>query len=142
MQAKASKTKLPQEKQSQNHRMLIWGPTLWLVDFLLLDSLNSVSCKWAFLTWPLAGLTAVQWLEVAISLVALALMAWMTYVPWRNWRELQHRKPVDNPHALSDTESDRGAFLAFLAMGLNVFFLLFVIGTLVPMLALKACGQA
>src|SRR5512142_3369331 len=142
MQAKASKTRLPQQDQKQNHSALIWGATIWLVDFLLLDSLNSISCKWAFLTWPLAGLTAVQWLEIGISLVALALIAWTTYVPWRNWRALQPRKPVDNPRVLGDTERDRGAFLSFLAMGLNAFFMLFVIGTLVPMLALKACGQA
>ncbi len=142
MQAHASKTRLPQQDQKQNHRTLIWGALIWLTDFLLLDALNSVSCKWAFLTWPLAGLAAVQWLEIAISLVALLLIAWMVYVPWHNWRALQKRKPADNPHVLADTERDRGAFLAFLSMGLNIFFLLFVIGTLGPMLALKACGQA
>ena len=142
MQAHASKTRLPQQDQKQNHRTLIWGALIWLTDFLLLDALNSVSCKWAFLTWPLAGLAAVQWLEIAISLVALALIGWMVYLPWRNWRRTQPSKPLDDPQVLSDTERDRGAFLAFVTMGLNTFFLLFVIGTLVPMLTLKACGQA
>ncbi len=138
----ASKTRLPQENQKQNHSTLIWGVVIWLVDFLLLDSLNSVSCKWAFLTWPLAGLAAVQWLEVAISIVALLLIGYLIYLPWRNWRSLQKKKPAKNPKAMAETQRDRGAFLAFLSMGLNTFFLIFVIGTLVPMLALKACGQA
>lgn len=138
----AATTQLPQQNQKQTHRTLYLGPTLWIVDFLLLDGLNSVSCKWAFLTYPLAGLTAVQWLEIAITLAAMLVMAYLVYLPWRNWRRLQPRQPLENPHVLRDTERDRGAFLAFLTMGLNSFFFLFTLATLVPMLALKACGQA
>lgn len=138
----ASTTRLPKTAQQTNHRALILSMLVWFTHLNLLYTLNNVSCKWAFLNFSLGGIAALQWLEVLISLIALAVIAYMTVLAWRNWRRLQSQPPADNPHMLRQTEEDRGAFLGFLALGINIFFLLFVIGTFVPMLTLKACGQA
>ena len=138
----ASTTQLPKTEQQQNHRLLYLGMLTWFIHENLIYGLNNVSCKWAFLNNNVDGLAALQWLEIAIAVIALALIAWVLVLSWQNWRIVQTARPARSPDTLQRTEQDRGGFLAFLAIGLNFFALLFVLGTLIPMLTLKACGQA
>ncbi len=133
--------KLTKVQEQQTLWSLFLGVTVWFLHQNILNALISVSCKWGWLTFPVGGLSGLQFAEAAISLVALIAMLIMIYLPWRNWRNFQERKPTDNPNLLQDTEEDRRPLLAFVAMTLNGFFLLFVIATFVPMFALKTCGQ-
>src|SRR5512138_1369620 len=135
----ASTTQLPKTEQQQNHRLLVLGMLIWFIHENLIYGLNNVSCKWAFLNFNLGGLAALQWLEIAIAVIALALIAWVLSLSWHNWRTLQAQRLSNDPQLVERTEEDRGGFLAFLAVGLNFFSLLFVLGTFVPMFALKAC---
>jgi hypothetical protein len=137
----ASTTKLPKKEQQQTQSSLFRGMLVWFLDLILLNSLNSVACEWHWLTSTVGWMDTLQFLEIGISLVALVLIGYLIYVPWRNWRGLQRQQPAQNPHMIEDTQEDRGALLSFLAMGLNAFFFLFVIATLVLMFSFTACGQ-
>ncbi len=136
-----STTGLTPKQQQQSQRMMMLGMIVWFLHLNLLNALTSVACKWHWLTMTIAGMETLQFVDILISAIALLIMAYMIYVPWRNWRSLQREKPLRNPHMLRDTEEDRGALLSFVAMMANSFFFLFVIATFVPMLALVACGQ-
>ena len=138
----ASATELTKKQQQQTQRALMLGMLIWFVHLNTLNALTSVACKWGWLTNRIAGMEALQWVEVIISVVALLALLYLIYVGWRNWRSLQPKELRQNPRMLQDTEEDRGALLSFVAMAVNSFFLLFVIGTFVPMFALRACGQA
>jgi hypothetical protein len=130
----------PNEQQIQ--WSLFSGITIWFLHLNIVNALISVSCKWGWLTFPVSGLSGLQFAEAILSLVALLLILFVIYLPWRYWRSFQTEKPTENSQLLQETEHDRRPLLAFIAMLLNGFFFLFVIGTFVPMFALKACGQA
>ncbi len=134
-------TKLEPKQQQQTQRMLFLGMLVWFLDLLFLNALNSVACEWHWLTITVGRMDVLQFVEIAVSLVALLLIGAMTYIPWRNWRSIQRKNPVQDQHAFEHTEEDRGALLSFLAMGMNSFFFLFVIATLVLMVSFTACGQ-
>ncbi len=137
----ASTTDLPQKDQQRTNRSLFLGLLIWFLDLTGLNALNSVACKWHWLTNTIGWMDTLQFLEILISIVALLAIGYLIYAPWRNWRSLQRKKSLQNPHLLEDTEEDRGALLSFLAMGLNGFFFIFVIATLVLMFSFTACGQ-
>jgi hypothetical protein len=139
--AASTATKLPQKEQV-GRRDLGLGILVWFLHQNIAYQFNSVACKWAFLTQPAGGITVLQWVELVITLIALAAMAYLIYRPWQAWRRIEARRPVTDRHLIGRTEDDRGGFMAFVAMGLNGFLLLFVIFSIVPVLALKACGQA
>jgi hypothetical protein len=58
------------------------------------------------------------------------------------WQSYQEKRPVNNPQILENTEEKRQALMAFIAMGLNGFFAVYVLATFVATFSLKACGQA
>jgi hypothetical protein len=43
---------------------------------------------------------------------------------------------------MHDTQEDQPPLMAFIAMALNGFLVLYTIATFVPVFALQACGQA
>ncbi len=125
---------------SRNNRLsLILGITLWFADLNTVYALPSLACEWNWFPFTIAGIPGLLIVEAAISIVSLLLMAYLIYLPWRNWRKLQTQKPADNPHLLADTENDRGSLVAFIAMMANSFFFLFILATFVPILMLKVC---
>jgi threonine/homoserine/homoserine lactone efflux protein len=83
-----------------------------------------------------------QFLEVVITLITVIAMIYFVYLPWRNWRSFQTETPTNNPQLMQDTEEKRQALMAFIAMVLNGFLVLYMIATFVPTFFLKACGQA
>lgn len=137
----ASTTKLPQKDQQQTQRSLLLGMLIWFLDLTVLNALNSVACEWHWLTNMIGWMDVLQFLEIAVSIVALALIGYLTFVAWRSWRSVQRKQPAQDEHTFEHTEQDRGALLSFLAMGLNSFLFLFVIATLVLMFSFTACGQ-
>jgi hypothetical protein len=62
------------------------------------------------------------------------------FYPWRDWRRFQTEKPPANPNLLHDTEKDRRPLIAFVTMLLNSLLFLFVITSVIPILALSACN--
>ena len=130
----------PSEQQTQ--WSLFLGITIWFLHLNIINALISVSCKWGRLTVPVAGLSELQFVELILSLIAILLMLFFIYLPWRNWRSFQTEQPTQNPDLMRDTEIYRRPLMAFIAMLLNGFLFLYMLATLVPMLSLKACGQA
>ena len=133
---------LTESKDRETRWSLFFGILIWFLHLNLLNALVSVSCKWGWLTFPVAGISGLQLVEAIITLTAMLGMIVMIYLPWRDWQSFQTKKPTNNPQLLQETERDRRPLLAFIAMILNSFFFLFIIGTFVPIFTLKACGQA
>ena len=121
---------------------LFLGITIWFLHLNVLNALVSVSCKWGWLTYPIGGLSGLQLAETIISVIVMLAMLVLIYLPWRIWQEFQTEKPTENPELLQETEEDSRPLLAFIAMLLNGFLLLFVIAAFVPVFALRTCGQA
>jgi uncharacterized membrane protein len=120
---------------------LFLGITIWFIDLNMVYALPSLSCEWGWFRFTIAGIPGLVMIETIITLIAMLLMSVMIYLPWRNWRKFQTEKPTANPEILQDTEKDRRSLLAFVAMLLNSFFFLFMIATLVPILALYVCAR-
>lgn len=129
-----------------NERQVRWslfiGILIWFLHLNILNALISVACKWGWFTYPVGGLSGLQFVELIISLITILGMLFLIYLPWRFWRSFQTEKPTTNPDLLRDTEEYRRPLMAFIAMLLNAFLILYILATLVPMFALKACGQA
>ena len=130
----------PSDQQTQ--WSLFLGITIWFLHLNILNALISVQCKWGGLTFPVDGLSGLQFVEGIITLITILLMLFLIYLPWRQWQDFQTKKPTKNPQWIQDTEEDRPPLIAFIAMLLNGFLVLYIIVTFVPTFALKACGQA
>ncbi len=135
-------TDLPNPNEQQTLWSLVLGVTIWFVHLNLVYALVSISCKWGWFTFPVAGLSGLQFVEILISLITVLVMLFLIYLPWRQWRSFQKKEPATNPHLLDETEKHRRSLMAFIAMLLNGFFILYIIATVIPMFTLKACGQA
>jgi uncharacterized membrane protein len=129
-------------EEQQTRKSLFLGITIWFLHLNILNALISVSCKWGGLTFPVGGLSGLQLLEGILTLITVLAMLYFIYLPWRQWRNFQTEKPPANPKMLQETEEDRPPLVAFIAMALNGFLVLYTIATFVPAFALKACGQA
>ncbi|MGE5464470.1 MAG: hypothetical protein ACM3PS_14005 [Syntrophothermus sp.] len=136
------KIDLSQPGEQQTRWSLFLGILIWFLHFNIVYGLISVSCKWGGLTAPAGAFSWLQIVEVILTLIAVLLLLFLIFLSWRNWRSFQTEKPVQNPDMLHDTEIYRRPLMAFIAMSLNGFILLFLIATFVPMFTLKACGQA
>ncbi len=128
-------------EERQTFLVLFSGPIIWFVHLNILNMLTSVSCRWGWFPFTIAGIPGLRFTEVLISLAALALMLYITYLPWRNWRRFQTEAPFHNPQVLQDTEEDRRPLIAFVAMLMNTMFSIFVSASFVLLFALKACGE-
>jgi hypothetical protein len=129
-----------QEKKERTWPSLLLGPLIWFLHLNTFYAVASVTCKWGWQSFRIAGLPALQLVEVIISLAALLLLARLIIVPWRNWRRFQAEKPPENPRMLHDTEKDRRPLVAFVALLLNSAFFVFVVASFVPVLALNPCA--
>lgn len=136
------RARVTKAEEQQMRRSLFLGITIWFLHLNLLNALISVSCKWGGLTFPVGALSGLQVLALVITLITVLLMLYFIYLPWQQWRSFQTTQPARNPELLQQTEEDRPPLLAFIAMLLNSFFVLYILATFVPMIALKTCGQA
>jgi hypothetical protein len=138
----ARTTALPVKEQKGNRKHLLLGILVWFLEQNLVYQGNSVACKWAWLTEPAGGLTKLQWLELGISVVALVILLYLVFRTWQAWRRTQGSRDERGRGMLTATQEDRGGFMAFVTMGVNMAFVLFSLGTIVIILGLNACGQA
>ena len=132
---------LSKPSEQQTRWSLFLGILLWFLHLVVVHSLVSVSCKWGGLTVPVGGLSVLQIVEAVIHLITAVLFGVLIYLPWRQWRSFQTEQPVTNPDLMRDTEEYYRPLLAFIAMGLNGFLVLYTLASFVPTFALKACGQ-
>jgi uncharacterized membrane protein len=133
---------LSKPSESQVRWSLFSGIAVWFVHLVVLDALISVSCKWGGLTVPVGPFSGLQFAEAVINFISVLAMLFLIYLPWRQWRTFQSENPVRNDDLLQDTEKFRRPLMAFIAMLLNMFILIYMIATFVPVFALKTCGQA
>jgi uncharacterized membrane protein len=136
------RAQVTKNEEKQTRMSLFLGIMIWFLHLNILNALISVSCKWGGPTFPVGGLSGLQFLELVITLITVLLMLYFIYLPWQQWRSFQTEQPPKNPQLLQETEEDRPPLVAFIAMLLNTFFVLYIIATFVPTIALKACGQA
>ncbi len=119
---------------------LFLGMLVWFLHLNIINALTSTACKWSWLDTRILGLSALQWVQILVTVVAMALIGWFVFLSWRNWRSFQKKAPIDNPQLLTDTEKDRRPLLAFVGMTVNGFFFLYVIANFIPIFVLKGCG--
>jgi hypothetical protein len=136
------KLDLSQPSEQQTQWSLFLGILIWFLHLNIVNALISVSCKWGGLTVPVGGLSAVQIVAAVLTLITLLILLFLILLAWSNWRSFQTERPIENPDMLRDTEAYRRSLMAFIAMMLNSFLFLYTIATFVPMVSLKACGQA
>ena len=129
------------EDLRQTKRSLLLGIALWFMTLNVVYALASVGCYRGWFSFSVASFSGLQVIETIVTLASLAVMLRLIFVPWQRWRRYQSNKPLSNPHLLEDTDNDRLALVAFVVMLLNSAFLLFVIASFVPILALSACRQ-
>src|SRR5437867_6478158 len=98
------KVQLSKSDERQTTLSLYLGITVWFVHLNAVYALASVSCKWRWLSFTVAGLPGLEFVQTIITVIAFLLMLLMIYLPWRNWRRFQSVKPTDNPRMLQDTE--------------------------------------
>jgi hypothetical protein len=119
---------------------LALGSAVWFLHLNVAYGLASLSCFWGWLTEPIAGVSSLLVLETILTALALALMAYSIYLPWRDWRQYQTEKPAKNPRLLDDSEKDRRPMVAFMTLLLNGLLFLFVIAAFVPIWTLNPCS--
>src|ERR1044071_4875220 len=83
----------PSDQQTQ--WSLFLGITIWFLHLNILNALISVQCKWGGLTFPVDGLSGLQFVEGIITLITILLMLFLIYLPWRQWQDFQTKKPTD-----------------------------------------------
>lgn len=124
------------DNDRQTWLSLIGGAAIWFVHLNLVYPLTSLACKWEWFPFTDAGMTSLRTLQILITGIAAVLVFIMIYLSWHIWRRFQtHQQQM-----LSQTESDRRPFMAFVALGLNLFFLAFIVSSVVPILALSPCN--
>ena len=136
------KIDLTQPSEQQIRWSLFLGILIWFLHLNIVNALISVSCKWGGLTVPVGATSGLQILGAIFTLITILALLFLIYLPWRSWRSFQTESPVQNPDLLRDTEAYRRPLMAFIAMMLNGFLILYSIAVFVPMFSLKACGQA
>ncbi len=136
------KIDLSQPTEQQTRWSLFLGILIWFLHLNIVNAMISVSCKWGGLTVPVGSLSALQIVAAILTLITVLALLFLTYLCWRNWRSFQTESPLQNPDMLHDTEVFRRPLIAAVGMMLNGFLLLYSIAVFVPMLSLKACGQA
>lgn len=132
---------LSEPSEQQIRWSLYLGILIWFLQLNTLNTINAIACKWGWFSFDIAGIPGLQFVEGVITLIAIVLTLITIYLPWRMWRSLQE-KPINDPELFKEIEEDRRSLMAFVTMLVNSFFLLFLLGSFVPLMAFKACGQA
>jgi hypothetical protein len=124
------------QKDKQTWLCLLLGTLVWFLHLNLVYPLTSLACRWGWFPFSVGSLSGLQVVQVGITVIAAALIVGMMFVAGRNWRVFQTTRDV----SLGGTEADRHPLMPFVTMLLNGVYLLFVLTSLVPVLALPACG--
>jgi hypothetical protein len=133
--------KIPDDDAHQTRRALLFGIAVWFLHLNTIYALPSLSCKWNWFSFTIAGIRGLPFVEGIITILALVLLFFPISIAWKIWRKHQTKEPADNPYVLTDTEKNRHSLAAFIVMSLNCFFFLFAIANFIPMIALNACSS-
>lgn len=113
---------------------LAGGGAAWMLHLLLVYLIAEFGCLAGFDRFHFLNLTAVVWLLVAVSLLALALGAWTTVSAWKTWKQTARRKETESENDTAECFAARTGFW------LNGFFSLVILVESLPILYfLQAC---
>lgn len=135
-----SKVQLTKREERRTSLSLFLGIAVWFIDLNAVYALPSLTCNWNWFPFTVAGIPGLLIVEGLITLIAMALMLFLIYLPYKNWRAFQSERANGSPHRLMDTEKDRRPLMAFVTMLVNSFFFLFIIAFFIPMIALNPCA--
>jgi hypothetical protein len=128
--------KITRDDGNQIFMSMVGGVLIWFLHLNVVYGLTSLACKWGWFPFKLAGLSGLAIVQLGITLIAAALILITVYLPWRKWRQYQ----LDKERLFQHTEGDRRPLIAFVSMGLNLFFLLFIIAAFIVIVSFNACG--
>jgi hypothetical protein len=109
------------------------GLIVWAVHFAAVYSLVGVGCEQQWHRIPLMGTNRLTLLLIAVTLPALALIAW---IGRRGW--LSHRNAARGGAAREDSE--RWRFLSRVTLAIAVLAFLSTLMTSVPIMMLPPCN--
>lgn len=115
---------------------LAGGGAAWMIHLLLVYLIAEFGCLAGFDRFLFLNLTAVVWLLITASIIALALGIWATVSAWKTWKQTAHRA-----ESKPETENGDGeCFAARTGFWLNGFFSFVILVESLPILYfLQAC---
>lgn len=109
--------------------------TVWAVHLVAVYSLQAVACTEGLDRLRLAGSEALAWWLVALTVVALAVLAWLGLRAWRGWHAA--RLDADMPPRIAS----RRRFAAAVTGALCVLSATAIVYTTLPVLLLPGCAR-
>ncbi|MEQ8673825.1 MAG: hypothetical protein RLP44_18460 [Aggregatilineales bacterium] len=106
---------------------LFAGTFVWVLHLLTVYPLTSLTCEWDWFPSEIAGLHGLRFIQILITLVALAIVLQAGYFAFNIQR---HLTPQNSRHL----------FMARLGLALNIIFAGLIAFAVVPILALPVCG--
>jgi hypothetical protein len=107
------------------------GVVVWMIHLTAVYALTSLTCEWGWFESSGDGLTGLQVVQIALTVVAAAITIVAGLLALRGLRRMR------------DTDAGaagRHRFMAQLAVGLNLIFTALIVISLVPVLTLPQCG--
>lgn len=107
--------------------------TVWALHFVVVCSLQGVTCAEGLDRVRFAGAEALTWWLSGLAVAALAALCWLGLRAWRGWRDAQPGSDVP-AHAA------RRRFAAATTGALSVMAIVAVCFTTIPVLLLPGCA--
>src|SRR5438477_5501190 len=79
-------TRQNKRTERQTGLSLLLGICIWFLYLNTAYALASLSCQLGWLSFHIAGMSGLQFVETLIVVVAIMLMLVTIYLPWRDWR--------------------------------------------------------
>jgi hypothetical protein len=131
--------KMHLEMQSASSRILlcfIGGTFTWVLYFMFVYALTSLTCYWGWFANPEGGFGAgLKGTQVIATVIAIGFT---TYFGWLTYRELRIAG-AGGYDVADETTAARDQMLAFVTLLVNALYLLIIAVSLVPILMLPSC---
>ena len=113
----------------------VGGIFAWMVHLTFVYGLTSLTCEWGwFASTP--NRTGLQVSQLIATLVTVAVLLYLTYIPLRELRHQQSKGHNEKSQAIAGRDS----LLAFVTLSINALFLLIVVVSVVPIVMLPPCS--
>lgn len=107
--------------------------TVWALHLLALYSLQGLACAEGWQRTRVAGLEAITWWLLLLTVLALTAIVWLGLRAWRAWRSAK-AAPEDDPLARRRRFATAATGLLAVLAGIAVTF------TAIPVLLLATCA--
>lgn len=107
------------------------GIIVWVIHLMIVYPLTSLSCEWGWFPSAVGGLSGLQAVQIAVTVIAAIITGVAGFLAFQNQRRLHTQEPI---------ETNRHYFMAQLGLALSIIFTALIVISLIPILSLPACG--